>query len=100
MVQKTLDDRLSVGDVVQHFKRELLPPEKTSSPVYLYVITAVAYHTETGEALVIYKALYGDNKVFARPLNMFLSEVDKDKYPTVHQKYRFERVSADYGHPQ
>lgn len=100
MVQKTIDNRLAVGDVVQHFKRELLPPEKTGSPMYLYVITAIAYHTETGESLVIYKALYGDNQVYARPMEMFLSEVDKDKYPTVHQKYRFERVSADYGHPQ
>lgn len=100
MIQKTIDNRLAVGDVVQHFKRELLPPEKTGTPDYLYVITAIAYHTETGESLVIYKALYGDHQVYARPMSMFLSEVDKDKYPTVQQKYRFERVSADYGHPQ
>ena len=99
MVQKTIDNRLSVGDVVQHFKRELLPPEKTGSPEYLYVIKAVAYHTETGEPLVIYQALYGDHQVYARPLEMFTSKVEKDKYPTVHQIYRFERLAPDYGEP-
>ena len=99
MVQKTIDKRLAVGDVVQHFKRELLPPEKLGSPEYLYVIKAIAYHTETGEPLVIYQALYGDHQVYARPTEMFLSPVDKDKYPTVQQTYRFERLAPDYGNP-
>lgn len=87
-------NRLNVGDIVKHFKRELYVSDN-SSTMYLYKILNIAEHTETGEKLVIYQALYiKDDKAFeiyARPYDMFMSEVDHIKYPNVKQKYRFEK---------
>lgn len=82
---------IEVGDIVRHFKREWVSEE---SAEYLYKVLAFAQHTETGEKLVIYEALYPPYKTCARPYGMFMSEVDRTKYPDVQQKYRFEKVET------
>lgn len=82
---------IRVGDIVRHFKREWAV-ENTSE--YLYRILAFAQHTETGEKLVIYQALYAPYKTCARPYAMFMSEVDHKKYPEAKQKYRFEKEES------
>ena len=80
-----------VGDIVRHFKREWVSAETSE---YLYKVLAFAQHTETGEKLVIYQALYSPFKVCARPYTMFMSEVDREKYPDIKQQYRFEKVQV------
>lgn len=59
----------------------------------VYEIIGVATHSETQEQLVIYRPVSDRNKLWARPLEMFTSKVDKNKYPNVKQEYRFEPIS-------
>lgn len=56
----------------------------------LYYVIGEALHTETGEEMVVYHALYGDNEMFVRPMEMFLSKVEKDVQNPTGQVYRFE----------
>ena len=87
-----MNNRFNPGDIVQHFKRELLTEEERAGNMHLYEIVGVAIHSETREPMMVYRPLYDDGGMYVRPLEMFLSEVDHEKYPEVKQKYRFEEV--------
>ena len=69
---------LKINGIYRHFKGDY------------YLVEDIAFYSETKEKCVIYRKLYGDGGLWIRPLEMFLSEVDHEKYPKVEQKYRFE----------
>ena len=88
-----MNDRIfKPGDIVRHFKRETLGEEDLRANKYLYEIVGVAIHSETREEMMVYRALYDDGGMYVRPLQMFMEEVDHEKYPEIKQKYRFEKV--------
>ena len=77
--------QIKVGKKYKHFKGNL------------YEVIAIAYDSESNNdleprKLVVYKALYGDSKVWVRDYEMFASKVDKEKYPDIKQEWRFEEI--------
>ena len=76
-------ENLKIKGVYKHFKNNY------------YILEDVATHSETGEKYAVYRRLYGNGELYIRPLDMFLSEVDRNKYPDVKQKFRFELQNTE-----
>lgn len=94
--------RFQPGQIIRHFKRDFINPIEMGNNKYLYKVLAIAKHTETGEPMLIYQGLYAPFEVYARPLEMAESLVDKEKYPEAKQEYRLEvytteRMEEEYG---
>lgn len=70
--------KLKINGIYKHFKGDY------------YIVIDTCTHSETKEKYVLYRALYGEQELYIRPYDMFLSKVDKNKYPNVKQEYRFE----------
>lgn len=70
--------KIKIHGVYRHFKGKF------------YIVEDIAFHSETKEEYVVYRQLYGDNTLWVREKGMFLSEVDRIKYPDAKQQYRFE----------
>ena len=75
-----LEREIKIKGVYKHFKNKL------------YLVEDIATGSEDGIKYVVYRRLYADYKLYIRPLDMFLSKVDKEKYPNVEQEYRFELI--------
>ena len=72
------ENPLVIHGIYRHFKGDF------------YLVEDVAHDSETGEEVVVYRKLYGDGSLWVRPMAMFLSPVDREKYPDVTQRWRFE----------
>lgn len=74
----TQQDSPIIGRIYRHYKGDY------------YIVRAIATHSETGEQMVIYQALYGNGELWARPLTLFMDKIDHAKHPDVKQENRFE----------
>ena len=75
-----LERKIKIKGIYKHFKGNY------------YLVEDIAINSEDNTKYVVYRALYGDNTLYIRPLDMFLSKVDKVKYPDIKQIYRFEEI--------
>ena len=85
-------DILKPGTKVRHFKYETLNHYEKERGLFTYEVIGVATHTENRSKLVIYKDLNNDGIIHARPIDLFLGKVDKEKFPNIRQENRFEII--------
>ena len=83
-----LEREVKIGSVYKHFKGNL------------YFVEDIAIGSEDDIPYVVYRALYGEHLLYIRPVEMFLSEMDREKYPNVEQQYRFEEEEIESVAPQ
>lgn len=87
-----MDNRMLVQEEANSLKKEMVGKKYRHFKGGCYVVTDIAVHSEMENCLVIYKSLNNIDLTWARPLDMFISKVDKVKYPDVKQEMRFEEI--------
>lgn len=87
-----MDNRMNVQSQVNCLKESMIGFGYRHFKGGMYIVTDIAVHSETEEPMVIYKTFGRDDLVWCRPLDIFISEVDHEKYPDIEQKFRFERL--------
>lgn len=90
-----MDNRIKIQEEISHIKSGMVGFRYRHFKGGIYIVTDIAVHSETEEPMVVYKSFDQPDLVWCRPLDMFLSEVDHEKYPEVKQVMRFERIGSD-----
>lgn len=89
-----MDNRLKVQEQINCMKDGIVGFRYRHFKGNVYVVTDIAVHSENEEPMVIYKSFDNPKNVWCRPLSMFMSEVDHEKYPGIKQVMRFERIDS------
>ena len=99
-----LEENCDIALLARHFKTDNISTEfdrplprkgekyKHFKIGKIVTIIGISRHTETEEISVVYEY---EGHIWNRPLKMFMSEVDKEKYPNAEQKYRFELLESE-----
>ena len=87
-----LNNRVAQQEEIYRLKEEMIGQTYRHFKGNTYRVIDLAVHSESAEPLVIYKSTGDNDYTWARPLSMFLSPVDKEKYPEIKQEMRFEKI--------
>lgn len=87
-----MDNRMNVQAQVNNIKDHIVGYKYRHFKGNIYFVMNIAVHSETAEPMIIYRRVNNPDYVWCRPLDMFMSEVDHEKYPDVKQKMRFEKI--------
>lgn len=85
-----MDNRMRVQERANLYKERMVGKRYRHFKGGIYIVTDIAVHSETEKLMVVYKSFYEPTLTWVRPFEMFISEVDKEKYPNVNQEMRFE----------
>ena len=88
-------EKIEIQEALQNIRQEMIGQYYHHFKGGVYVVTDIAVHSECDEPIVIYKNFSDPSLVWARPLSLFVSEVDHQKYPYVKQAMRFERIDGE-----
>lgn len=94
-IDESVDKRSEVQDSIVSIRYNMIGRRYRHFKGSIYIVDGIAVHSETTEPLVIYHEEHELNRMWARPLSMFLSPVDKKKYPDATQEMRFEKIYGE-----